>query len=350
MKAKKVIKVIAFILIFGVLFFSVQALLYGDPDTRDYKRVKAFFEQREDSLDAVFLGSSATYAYWSPAFGYGEYGITVYPLSTAKQEILAARYLIADARKTQPDALYIVNLVSVAEQYNFRIHRILDGYPNTLNKFRMIDYLADLGDYSLADRMEFYFPIIRFHSRWSELTTTDFWVEDEQYKASCAYNSFLSNAVSVSDKLWNYDERVEVSDQLAQGIHDLIDYCEKEDVKILFVVTPQGIDNKVKRGQQNTLMDLVRARGCDVIDFNELIDEMDLDKNTDFYDKNHTNIHGSIKFTDYLSRYLIENYGFEDKRGDENFADWENDIANYYKLIEKKLNAEDLRLITSIKK
>lgn len=349
MKIKKVIKAIAFILIFSVCFFSVQALLSGDSDTRDYKRIKDFFQQRENSLDAVFLGSSATYAFWTPTVAYGEFGITVYPLSNARQVLFSAKYLIDDARKTQPDALYIVNLVSVETTNNFT-HRVLDGYPTTLNKLKMIDYLSDVGGYSLADRMEFYFPILRFHSRWSELVASDFKTEPQRYKGSCSYNGFLNGTATVSNKLWSYEEREPLSEELEKGIYDLMDYCEEENVNVLFVITPQGLSDAVKRGQQNTLMDIVKERGFDVLDVTSVTDEIGLDSTTDYYDKYHTNIHGSLKVTDYISRYLVENYGFEDKRGNENYSDWDKETADYYQLISDKLTDEDFALLPSIQK
>lgn len=349
MKIKKVIKAIAFILIFSVCFFSVQALLSGDADTRDYNRIKGFFQQREGSLDAVFLGSSATYAFWTPMFAYGEYGITVYPLSTARQMLLSAKYLIDDARKDHPDALYIVNLVSV-ETSNLFTHRMLDGYPTTINKLKMIDYISDVGGYSLSERMEFYFPILRFHDRWTELVASDFETSTALYKGANYYNSFLSSATAVSDSLWHYDERVEVPKELESCLHDLLDYCEEENVKVLFVITPQGLKDAEKRGQQNTLMDIVKDRGFDVLDVTAVTDEIGLDRNTDYYDRYHTNIHGSLKVTDYISRYLVENYGFEDKRGDESYSDWAEDTAKYYELISDKLTDEDFALLPSIQK
>ena len=349
MKAKKIVKVVAFILIFCICFFTIQSLLSGDVDTRDYRRIQGFFNEREESLDAVFLGSSATYSFWTPAFAYREHGITVYSLSNAKQEILTAKYLIDDARKTQPDALYIVNLVSVTEQYNFRIHSVLDGYPNTINKFKMIHYLSELGDYTLGERMEFYFPIIRFHDRWNDLYTFDFQKTKEPYKGSSSYNSFINNVTDCSGALWDFEERVPVSQQMEDGIIDLMNYCEEEDVNVLFVLTPQSVKDKVKRGQQNTLMDLVESRGFKTLDMNKVAaTEMGLDLKVDFYNREHTNLHGSIKFTDYFARYLIENYGFEDKRGDENYSDWEKDTAKYYKLIDKNISEADLRYITRV--
>ncbi len=346
MKTKRFIKVIAFILIFCVCFFSVQGLLTGDVDTRDYRRVAGFFDQRENSLDAVFLGSSATYAFWSPAVAWQEYGITVYSMTSALQELAAAKYIIKDAVKTQPNALYIVNLVSVLELYNFRIHNLLDGYPLSLNKLQMIDYLSDLGGYSLADRMEFYFPILRFHDRWSDLYTFDFKKGTLKYKGSNTYNNFMNNTADVSGGLWDYDEKLPITDTLQTVINDLMDYLQEESIKVLFVVTPQSVTDTKKRGMQNTLVDIVSERGFDVLDMNKVALEMGLDPTVDFYNGEHTNLHGSIKFTDYFSQYLIENYGFEDKRGQEEYADWTKDSKAYYSAISSKLSETDLKYLT----
>lgn len=346
MKTKRFIKVTAFILIFTVCFFCVQGLLAGDNDTRDYRRITEFFDQRENSLDAVFLGSSATYAFWSPAIGWQENGITVYSLSSGVQEILAARYLIEDGRKTQPDALYIVNLVSVTEYYNHRIHSLLDGYPLSLTKLKMIDYLSDLGDYSFSERMEFYFPIIRFHGRWSDLYAVDFKKKPELYKGSNVYDNFINNTLDVRGGIWDYEGRAPVTETLEQGLSDLMDYCEEEKVKVLFILTPQSVQDEEKRGRQNTLKDMVIERGFDMLDMNEVAEEIGLNQKTDYYDPEHTNLHGSVKVVDYLSEYLIENYGFEDKRGNEDYADWQLAADKYYDQIKDKLTEEDLKYVT----
>ena len=349
MTKKSIVKALVFILIFATGFFSIQALLTGDPDTRDYRRITDFFDQREGSLDAVFLGSSATYSFWNSAVAWEEHGITVYPFASAKQEILAAKYMIADAVKKHPDAVYIVNLTSVNEKYNFRIHRLIDGYPNTINKFRMINYLCDLGGHTLGQRMEFFFPIIRFHDRWSELTRFDFNPPEEKYKSSLYYPSYLSKTKDVSGNLWDYEGKSDVSEQLLEGLDELMDYCERKSIKLLFVLTPQSIKNEEKRGQQNTLIEYVASKGFDTLDMNKVVDEIGLDTTIDFYDREHTNLHGSIKTTQYLSRYLIENYNLEDKRGKEEFSDWTQAAELYYERISKHLIPDDYEYLDSLK-
>ena len=173
MKIKKIVKGIAFVLIFLVCFSAVTTVLEY-VEVRDSNRISGFFEERENSLDAVFLGSSATYTFWNPPQAFAEHGITVYSFTSAWQTIYATKFMIDDALKTQPDALYIINISKFYDNYDQHLQRLLIDYPVTVNKFLMTDYLCDMYDMSLSERMEYFFPIIRFHSRWSELTKEDF--------------------------------------------------------------------------------------------------------------------------------------------------------------------------------
>ena len=337
MKAKKVIKAIAFMLIFGVLFFSVQALLYGDSDTRDYKKVTAFFEEREESLDAVFLGSSATYAFWTPAFAYGEYGITVYPLSTARQMLLSAKYLIDDARKTQPDALYIVNLVSVETTNNY-VHRLLDGYPNTLNKYKMIDYLSDKAGYSLSERMEYYFPIIRFHSRWSELDADDFKHAFDKHEDITHQGYLMQTGIDSVDPSDNRkpDDLLDVSlpKRAIEYLDKMTALCREKGVELILVKAPTNSVRYYWYTEWDAQMvDYAEKNGLAYYSLVGKDEEMGLDWSTDTYDKGlHLNVYGAEKFTSYFGKILAENHGIEDRRSDSEIsAVWEARIGSYYK-------------------
>jgi len=46
----------------------------------------------------------------------------------------------------------------------------------------------------------------------------------------------------------------------------------------------------------------------------------------DFHNKGHTNVYGSLKFSKVVGDYLVEYYGFEDKRGLEG---WEKGYKAY---------------------
>lgn len=343
---KTVAKVFVFLAVFVCCFFTVQEILCGDADTTDAKRINGFFAERENSLDAVFLGPSTTYAFWTPAVAWKEYGISAYSFSNSAQPLFAAKYLIDDARKTQPNAVYIINVTHFLIDYETYLHRLLYSYPLTLNKLKMTGYLCDLAGFDMSQTMEFFFPIIRFHERWSELTVSDFSNPTDEYKASSSYASFLKKSRNVSGGEIDFNDYEGLEEINRKGMSDLMDYCEKEEVKVLFVVMPQSLNVEGREGKQNTTVKMLQERGFDVLDLRKHTAEIGIDYKKDYYNEKHANIHGSIKITDFISQYLIEKYGFKDKRGDAAYSDWDTASDNYYSMITPYLNENDLNYVT----
>lgn len=351
MKANKIIKVIVFLLIFLVGFSSVQTVL-EEGEERSSQRVIGFFEERENSLDAVFLGSSATYAFWSAPIAFAEHGITVFPFSTSSQPTFASKYIIDDALKTQPDAVFIINISTLNNEVGKHFQKLLVDYPTTVNKLLMTDYICDLYDISLSDRMEYYFPIIRFHGRWNELKARDFSLPESEYKCGNLYKGFLSHEIEESDLIFDlnfdFEIRSELPESEVKGLTELMDYCEENNVKALFYISPQAAVPD-RMGAQNTMIDMLEERGFNVLDLRRYVKDMGLDYETDFYNSGHTNIHGSIKVTDFISRYLIDNYGLKDKRGMEEYSDWTAAAAGYYEAASEYLLPEDYEYLKSLK-
>lgn len=345
MKIKSFFKAVIFVFVLLIGFFCLQELLVGDDDLRDQKRISGFFQERESSLDAVFIGSSTTYAYWTAPTAWNSYGIAVYPLSNASQPLAATKFLIDDARKRQPDALYIVNVTSVLDEYDLRLHKLTDNYPFTLNKYPMINYVCDRLGLSFTQKMEYFFPILRFHERWSKLSAYDFNPDPEEYKGAGRYASFLKKSEDLTSGKSKVDSYAPLSDEMLRSINDIMDYCEQEKIKVLFVAVPQSLKNTERLGKINTMVKTVRDRGFDILDLRDYVDEIKLDYKTDFYNAEHANIHGAIKITDFLSRYLIENYGFADKRGKTEYADWDVAYEMYYDVIQKHLSEQELEFL-----
>ena len=42
----------------------------GEPSSNDYKTVKSFYDEKNDSLDGVFIGSSAVHRFWNAPMAY----------------------------------------------------------------------------------------------------------------------------------------------------------------------------------------------------------------------------------------------------------------------------------------
>lgn len=337
-KTKILIKVTAFLLMFSFVFSIVQNLLVSRSSI-DMQFIPPFYEEREDSLDAVYIGSSNCYAFWNSAFAFKNYGICVYPYSSNGQPFYAAEYLIKEAGKTQKDAVYVVNINTVFDDtVPFdHFHNLINVMPNSLNKLQMINHLRYMGGYSLEDSWEYYFPIVRFHSRWNEVNSDDLKTQLSKLKGATATPLYLKNVVDVTKQYVTSDKIGELPEKVIESTNSLLDYCDKEKIKVVFVTVPQAVNEKARIERYNALNKLIEDRGYDVLYLQDKIDEMGINLEVDYYNGEHTNIHGSIKFTNYLSEYLIEKYGFKDKRGDKDYKDWQTALEEYQEISKRRI-------------
>jgi hypothetical protein len=243
---------------------------------------------------------------------------------------LALKNRIIEARKDQPDALFIINLnnFKAIDTTAQALHRNLDYMPWSLNKLELLNKLADNAELSIFDRMEYYFPIIRFHSGWSEMEKYDFVHPILGFKGAYDYGPFLRMITDTSGKNRTYETTGELTEDRMQALEDLLNYCDEEQVKVLFVTVPQALEEK-EYAQIDAAETMARERGYDCLNLLMSEEEMGIQPATDHQDYGHLNIHGAIRFTDYFSRYLVERYGFADKRGNGDYADWDEAAALY---------------------
>ena len=186
----------------------------------------------------------------------------------------------------------------------------------------------------MENQLEYHFPVIRYHSAWSELKTENLYRVLNGRKGAVSYNSFLTINEDCSDYLAAVEDRTPLEAEESRVLEELLDYCTKEDVRILFVVAPQQTKQTDILGKYNTIVDILEEREFSVLQAEKMISEIGLDPSSDYYNNGHTNIHGSLKYTYFLANYLSEHYDFTDKRKTPGYEDWdasytwfESDIA-----------------------
>lgn len=329
---KKITKVVLFLLIFILLFLGASKVLNSTGDYRSAQWIGGFYKEPARSLDAVYVGSSTCYAYWNPLYAWENYGIAVYPYTCNSQHFIAAEYLIREVRKTQPDALFIVNTNTIEENRMVveKYHDLLDCMPFSINKLRLTKYLCDISGFSARESLELYVPLYRFHSRWSELNSSDFYYPLNGLKGTSNYSTYKNTFTDISQLYTHADGFSPLPDYIAEAAESLMDYCEAEGVRIVFVTVPR-VESRLRLEEINTLNAMLEDRGFDTLKLMDQTDLLKLDLTQDFYNKGHTNIHGSLKYTAYLSEYLIERYGLEDRRGDPSCASWDEGVRKYAK-------------------
>ena len=314
----------------AVLYVLIQPLfLIGNKDDRILFR--AIYAETGNKTDAIYLGASNVYTYWQAPLAWKDHGIAVLPVSNPMQPGQSVRYMIEEARKEQPDALCIINLNSLksTELEPSTVHFQADYMRPSGTKYRMIMDLCDRMKLSWQDRLEYFFPILRFHGKWSELKSRDFVHNDPDLKGAITYSRFVKKSRDLTRKTAVIEEEVPLTEGQTQVLGELMDYCREESLEVLFAVVPQGIKDPETLGQFNTMARIVRENGFPVLNLSGAFEELGLDLKRDFYNANHTNIHGSIKYTEYLSAYLKEHYGFGDKRGMKGYESWEKAAEDY---------------------
>lgn len=335
-KYKSIVKATLSIVVFILILNFVSSALVCPNDYRLYQWIGAFYENEENRIDAVYIGSSTVYAFWCPSLAWKKEGISVWNYTSPRQPLAAAKYIIEDCRKTQKDALYIVNLNRVTSELDTTaFHFLLDFMPASVNKHKLISELCDLMDIPLSERVEFYFPFELYHTRWSELTEEDFNYEPDGYMSSPCYNMILKKFYGKQrNEIRLTDEKTQIEDSQLAVLNDLLDYCESNDVNVLFTINPQITNDTERQREINYAKYVVEKRGFDVVDYYfDEFESIGFDTTQDFQNGGHTNIHGAIKMTSALSSYLADNYDFENKRGKTGYENWDVSVEKYTELI-----------------
>ncbi len=345
MVSKNKNKIIIRIVIFSVIallllcYFNSTLTISGSDSNR--KIFNAFYSEKENTIDAVYLGTSASNRYFIGPMAYNETGMTVFTLATMGMPMFFVPNLIEEVEKTQDPQLYIIELRSMIKDKSMvndaHIRRVTDSMKFSANRddairkaleFTEGSIDSDVGD----DFIEYYMPVIKYHDRLlqGDVAFEELFLYKDKNETKGYVTSKKTLEQVPQEEGVHTEERTELSDDAEKTLFEVLDYCDSIDKDILFVMSPFSVKEE-QAGQFNTIMDIVRDRGYEVIDFNteEMIDALDINWETDFYNSKHVNYLGAQKYTEYLTEYLKQNYDFPDHRGDPAYKSWE-DSYDYY--------------------
>lgn len=347
--------------------------------------VYQFFKEEENTLDGIYIGSSAADRYWVPAIAYEEEGICIYNLGTTCQPFVSIKYLINEALKTQPDMDLIIieprNIIRPAEWMEDRYFSCFaDFIPLSSNKKDMIksylDYSQTVGADINYDVEDYFFPLLRYDpilqnpiDESSVETTEEDSVEeyvnyepglqfylkqlfsqpleetfaqmeilksDEEMTVSKGYrvNEFSFKTVSYPDCENNTQSKPlnSVNDAL---LDDLFEYCNNLDIEVVFVSSPFAFQREDREKEIRYVMERCERAGFVTLDFNcePLLSEVNMDYKRDYYDLKHVNFWGARRYTKFLADYLDTTYNLKDHRGDSQYKSWDDSLEKLNELI-----------------
>ena len=335
-----IIRIVCFLAVFLLVYCIIQSVF-----TVDHPQSKIMFEEfyQESKMthDAIYLGPSSVYAFWKPTYAFNEYGITAYGLSTGACPIAAYRYMMEECLKTQNPSLFIIGIECfVYDQKNLQInffHQLTDFMKFSPTKNKMVESVCESKGIQGTDKLEYYFPMIRFHPRWSELKKWDFEVDESNFFKGASEISTMKLDQNQEIEFAFSSETREIISENKEYLIELLSFCDEKELNVLFVAAPT-LGNLPAHEMINYMGEVIESRGYDFINFNNMTDfeAMGLDPLEDYRHIEHTNIWGGIKFTKYMGKILKEEYHLPDRREDPEYESWNQAYRNFLTAVDAR--------------
>lgn len=323
----KIKKVIAFLLFIALAWFVFCKVTYLFRNA-DYNREHIQGIKKEDNLDMVFVGASSTLVYWQPMTAWENTGFTSYAYATTSAFGEEMQAYIEEVRRSREPYLFVVDartlLLTNDELGEAGLRNATDSVDITSPvRYKLLNKVLKSRNTEDADILSYYIDIASYHSNTQKLATQAAW-------------DMMDNDIDTPYKGWEFvdwynyyeepdnqtDARAPLSELSNNILTDLLDYCDDENLNVLFVVSPYFYTSD-ECEQYNTMSDMVTERGYSFINTNDYYDEMNLDFSKDFYEGHHVNLFGAEKYTSFLADYIVDNYDMPDHRGDSSYSFWD---------------------------
>lgn len=340
MTKKKIIHaVLATIITLCILFFLGKLLKPKYmTEILEGALIAEYYQEQTKDHDVIFIGDCEVYENFSPITLWEEYGITSFIRGSAQQLMWQSYYLLKETLRYEKPEVVVFNVLSMKyavpqkEAYN---RMALDDMPLSLSKLKAIK--ASMLDEE--DIITYLFPILRYHSRWSELSKEDF--EYLFRRNPISHNGYLMRVdskpvttIPQGKKLPNY----QFSDICYSYLDKMTQLCRENDVALVLIKAPTIYPYWYEEWDAQ-MVEYAAKNDLYYINFLDYADEAGIDFSTDTYDGGlHLNLSGAEKMSRYFGRILVDRYELEDHREDITLKKlWGEKMAFYYSTMEKQV-------------
>ena len=315
------IKIILVLLVFCLLLSAVTILLQPKymTDLVEGSMLSQYYRE-SGGHDVIFIGDCEVYANFTPMEMYRQQGITAYVRGSSQQLIWQSYYILKETLEYEiPKAVVLnVNAMRYSEPVSEAFHRL------TIDKMRWSDEKVGIIRASMTEEetfLSYVFPILRYHSRFDELTKEDF-----QYFLKTKDNTWNGHLVNQNvlpvESLPT--KRVLADYQFADICYDYLEkmrlLCEDNDVELILIKAPSVYPYWYEEYDAQ-IQEYADKNGLVFYNFLDYVDEIGIDYQLDTYDGGlHLNLTGAEKLSGFFSQILAENHGMPDHREDPEIA------------------------------
>lgn len=318
---KDVVRIITYAMCFLLVIYLIQPVFIAKAVEVNAYSPKAtyegFYEQPQNSIDILFLGTSHCYNSFSPEILYQEYGISSYNLGSSMQSTMLSYFWLKEALQYQNPSFVVFEVYNMIP-YGYskpedvmwnsaeaQIRQAVDYMKWSEVKMECVRELCRQDITMEAD--SFIFPIIRYHNRWEELEEADYnlrYLDD--LKIHKGYKLVKDKA---GDNIY---EPLNVGDSDVHGEKDvlitdyvdaIVELCRENEIKLIFVRTPYVGASEAEYLQ---IKEYAMINDVEYYDLNlkEFYRKIDYDIDNDNADIGHANVEGATKITAFIGKII----------------------------------------------
>lgn len=305
--------VLAFVLVFSFLNMLLQpkymdSLVEGGMISEYYDKAGGH--------DVIFVGDCEVYANFTPMEMYRQAGIKAYVRGTSQQLLWQSYYVLAETFRyeTPKVVVFNVNAMRYSEPVKEEFNRL------TIDKMRWSGEKVGIIQASMTEEenfLSYVFPILRYHSRFSQLTAEDFtylfrdkqitWqghlVNDNVKPLGRLPSKKALADYSFGDICWEYLEKMRL-------------LCEENGAELVLIKAPSVYPYWYEQYDAQ-IEEYAAKHGLTFYNFLDHVEEIGIDYQVDTYDAGlHMNLNGATKLSTYFAKILSEKHGVPNHKGD----------------------------------
>lgn len=334
----KMVKIVSFVLCASILFALISKICERKTNQGAWNymaKLNEFYSLDEDSLDYIGVGSSHMYCSINPLEVWKESGASGFVLATQQQPLVASYHYIKEAFKTQSPKYVVLEglMIGGGTDYDSAVlYDAIDPLKFSMNKIQMINSLV-----GYEQRPEYYFNILKYHTRWSEVTISEikeaFENPTDNYRGFVALDGDYEGKNMVPDYKKSMD--VELSEFNLQVLNKIHDLTSQNGAQLILMIAPYDAENPVSAGQIKAGIKWAEEKGVSVLDYALMLDEIGINPKCDYYDEGHLDVSGAAKVSSHFGKFLMElgvpqNKIVEQKK-------WQSDYDKYVTTFKEEL-------------
>lgn len=324
---KNFFKIIAFLLIIVCLIIGIGSILTPNDPTWD-----SFYNEPEDSIDVLLLGSSNIYSNINPAILWNEHGIASFNLCGSGQPIWNSYYYLKEAYKTQTPKLIVLDLLGVS--FDMEYSDTPNALMNTVGiKSFDIRYQALKASLPTNLVLDAALSLPAYHERLKEFDGDwDNFIYGDYVNGALKkgfHPIFIYSDIAPTEMTKNSTIKSPINQKNMEYIQKIVELAREKGSQILFIKTP-GSFSDYAYGAFNALGEWANTKGIEFLNMNYNYDEFGFDFATDLADIVHFTSTGVEKTSIYLGNYIKQKFDIPDRRGDNIYTSY-NTYLDHYK-------------------